>query len=320
MKKITVISMMLLSFFIVKAQIQVNSSGHVGLSASASSSYNLVSSGSSYFTDYIGIGDTPDSNYKLKVNGNSYLTGYLGLGTTPNTSYRLNLSGDSYFSGTSRFVGNTYLSGGNGYLSGDLYITGTTDGGPTLHVTSSSEHTPCAAFTGSSSFDGPYVVHISGNAYNYDLYVDGDAYSTGSWVGSDLQLKKNISVLDGPEMLDKVMNIDGKKYEFKNEEELNSVINQAGTGTDNEYSNITTSLPKGIRYGFIAQEIEKGFPELVKKDSVTGLKSVDYDGMIPVLLQCIKEQQKRIEILEASITEISTTSKQKISNRVSSTS
>lgn len=314
MKKIALTSLMLLSLLVVKSQIQVSSSGHIGLGTSASTSYNLISGGSNYFTDYIGIGDTPDSNYKLKVNGNSYLSGYLGIGTTPSSTYRLNLSGDSYFSGTTRLVGNTYFSGGNGYLSGDFNITGTSDGGPTLHVVSSSEHTPCAAFTGSATFDGPYVVSITGDAYNYSLYVEGDSYTTGSWVGSDIQLKKNISVLNSTEMLAKIKSIDGKKYEFKSSKEIKEIANQSKSGI--EKNDFETRLPEGIRYGFIAQEVESVFPELVKTDSITKLKAIDYDGMIPVLLSCIKEQQNKIEALEASVNELTSTPKQNAQKRI----
>jgi hypothetical protein len=53
---------------------------------------------------------------------------------------------------------------------------------------------------------------------------------------------------------------------------------------------------------------------------VTKLKAVDYDGMIPVLLQCIKEQQIRIEALEASVNELTPTSKQSSPKRLASTS
>lgn len=314
MKKIALTSLMLLSLLVVKSQIQVSSSGHIGFGTSASTSYNLVSGGSNYFTDYIGIGDTPDSNYKLKVNGNSYLSGYLGIGTTPSSTYRLNLSGDSYFSGTTRLVGNTYLSGGNGYISGNLNITGSTDG-PSLDVYSTSIHTPSARFRSVDGFYGPYVVQIYNTpSCNYALGIEGDAYATGYWNRSDIQLKKNISVLNSVEMLVKIKSIDGKKYEFKSSKEIKEIANQSKSGI--EKNDFETRLPEGIRYGFIAQEVESVFPELVKTDSITKLKAIDYDGMIPVLLSCIKEQQNKIEALEASVNELTSTPKQNAQKRI----
>jgi hypothetical protein len=52
-----------------------------------------------------------------------------------------------------------------------------------------------------------------------------------------------------------------------------------------------------LQYGFIAQEIEKVFPELVMTDK-NGYKLVNYDKFSPILLQAIKEQQKTIVELE----------------------
>ncbi|MEK9613409.1 MAG: hypothetical protein VW080_05730 [Flavobacteriaceae bacterium] len=42
-------------------------------------------------------------------------------------------------------------------------------------------------------------------------------------------------------------------------------------------------------------------PKLVVKSKQTGLKSVDYNGLIPVLVQAIQEQQKEIEKLKKAL-------------------
>ena len=55
--------------------------------------------------------------------------------------------------------------------------------------------------------------------------------------------------------------------------------------------------------GFIAQELETIFPELVFDDE-KGMKSVNYDGVIPILVNSIKEQQQKIDKLESEIEEI----------------
>jgi len=46
--------------------------------------------------------------------------------------------------------------------------------------------------------------------------------------------------------------------------------------------------------GFIAQKIEKIYPEVVLTDK-DGYKSVDYSRLTPILLEAIKEQQKIID-------------------------
>jgi hypothetical protein len=53
------------------------------------------------------------------------------------------------------------------------------------------------------------------------------------------------------------------------------------------------------KIGLLAQDVQKVFPELVKttNDSDQTL-SVNYQGMIPVLINAIKEQQKQIDELK----------------------
>ena len=54
------------------------------------------------------------------------------------------------------------------------------------------------------------------------------------------------------------------------------------------------------RIGFLAQDVQKDFPELVKTDQ-QGMLGVNYIGLIPVLLEAIKEQQEAIENLENEV-------------------
>jgi trimeric autotransporter adhesin len=46
--------------------------------------------------------------------------------------------------------------------------------------------------------------------------------------------------------------------------------------------------------GFLAQELEQAFPEVVR-ESAAGTKMVNYAGLVPVLTKAIQEQQKIIE-------------------------
>ena len=58
-----------------------------------------------------------------------------------------------------------------------------------------------------------------------------------------------------------------------------------------------------LQYGLIAQEVERIFPELVKEDD-NAEKAINYDGMIPILLEAIQEQQKTIQRLEDQIKQL----------------
>jgi hypothetical protein len=46
----------------------------------------------------------------------------------------------------------------------------------------------------------------------------------------------------------------------------------------------------------LAQDIEKVFPELVSE--INGIKSVNYQGLVPVLINALKEQDDKISRLE----------------------
>ncbi len=53
--------------------------------------------------------------------------------------------------------------------------------------------------------------------------------------------------------------------------------------------------------GFIAQDLAKVLPQLVSEDPDSGLKTVGYMGLIPLLVEGMKEQQRQIEALQAQV-------------------
>jgi hypothetical protein len=105
---------------------------------------------------------------------------------------------------------------------------------------------------------------------------DGTATLAGDLtVNSDMRLKSNIVTLGST--LSKLLLIDGKSYTMKSNEAIEKI-------------------------GLLAQEVQKAFPELVKQaGDAEGTLSVNYQGMIPVLINAIKEQQKQIDELKALI-------------------
>ena len=107
-----------------------------------------------------------------------------------------------------------------------------------------------------------------------DIYGgNGRVESTYNWLTtSDVRLKKNITPLNGS--LEKVIAIRGVRFDL--------IEDNAGTPG------------KGKHIGFIAQELENEFPELVVTDK-KGLKAVAYDKMTAVLVEAVKEQQREME-------------------------
>jgi hypothetical protein len=114
-----------------------------------------------------------------------------------------------------------------------------------------------------------------------NLAVVGNICYTGSIGGcSDARYKKEVAILSGS--LDKLKQLRGVSYRWKKDEYPDQHFD------DREH------------IGFIAQEIEKLYPEVVMTDSA-GYKSVDYGRLTPVLVEAVKEQQKTIESLTARL-------------------
>jgi hypothetical protein len=66
-------------------------------------------------------------------------------------------------------------------------------------------------------------------------------------------------------------------------------------------------LSNGPQIGFIAQELEQVYPELVTTKE-NGFKAVNYAQLVPVLVEAIKEQQSMIADLQEQVNELQRTS------------
>ena len=99
----------------------------------------------------------------------------------------------------------------------------------------------------------------------------GDFNST-----SDVNLKQNIKTID--DAVSKVLQLNGVSFDW----------------TD-------THQPSA---GVIAQDVEKVLPEIIR-DNPTGYKSLNYNGLIGLLIEAVKEQQEQINILKKEIEDLS---------------
>jgi hypothetical protein len=109
------------------------------------------------------------------------------------------------------------------------------------------------------------------------FHADADVVAYSSTVASDMNLKENIT--DMKYGLDTVMQLRGVEYDWKRED-------------------------MGHDIGVLAQEVEQVIPELVKEhDGLHGrgkFKSVDYNKLVPVLIESIKELKKEIDDLKSN--------------------
>jgi len=131
---------------------------------------------------------------------------------------------------------------------------------------------------GNTAFSGNVGIGTTTPETTYALNVNGDVNYSGTLTNiSDRRYKKNIKQLDNS--LENIQQLEGVEYKMR----------------DSEFPDMKFS--KGLQYGLIAQDLEKIYPNLVKTNE-EGYKSVNYTGLIPVLIEAVKEQQVEIYSLE----------------------
>jgi hypothetical protein len=119
--------------------------------------------------------------------------------------------------------------------------------------------------------------------FDGDVNINGSGYVYNVWTFSDERLKTHIKPME--KVTDKIRNLQGYTYDFNRD------------AYKDRYLDDRTHI------GLIAQEVKKEFPELVTEDA-KGYLAVNYDGMVPVLLQAIKEQQATIDNLQKQMDEL----------------
>lgn len=112
------------------------------------------------------------------------------------------------------------------------------------------------------------------------LFVNGWSGGTGFIATSDKRLKKDIKKIEKP--LEKILGINGYTYNW-----------------NKDYKTFR-ELDDNRQAGFLAQEIEKVMPEAVVI-SGDGIYGLNYNAIMPLLSEGIKEQQSQIETQQAKI-------------------
>ena len=152
------------------------------------------------------------------------------------------------------------------YLRGDGTWATISGGGATLSASSGSQR---LVLTGLTS--GSMTTAATSSALTFNT-TGGILSSTVFTSTSDITKKTNIQNIKNA--VDLTKQINGVKFDWK--------------------ENGTSSA------GVIAQEVEKVLPEIVHAND-EGIKSVNYNGVVGLLVEAIKEQQQEINSLKEMI-------------------
>jgi hypothetical protein len=138
-----------------------------------------------------------------------------------------------------------------------------------------------ARLAGSLSFFGPGLIFRSFYVSDVDnSYFEGDVWGNAFTLNSDQRLKENIQPIQAP--MEKLQAIRGVSFNFKENAER-AHLN-----------------PHERRTGVLAQEVKEVLPEAVST-APDGYLAVNYDGLIPLLIEAVKQQQRQIEALQTEI-------------------
>jgi len=99
----------------------------------------------------------------------------------------------------------------------------------------------------------------------------------------------------------------GLKYRIQNISDAAIILNQLQPKSFEFKQNKGLSLPDGLQYGLIAQEVEEILPEIVNNFQATNssiFKGINYQSLITILIAGIQDQQSEIEKLKMEMAEL----------------
>ena len=170
--------------------------------------------------------------------------------------------------------------------TGDLYLgniitPGSSNRGMRLHTNNSDAFFD---FQGTSSdslffrdYDGVGGIHTRHQFVisNGNIVAAGVVTQNGS--PSDIKYKENIKTISNG--IDKIQKLNPVEFDWNDKSDAHKIGKKEDAG-------------------FIAQEVQKVLPNLVN-ENVDGDLALNYEGIIPYLVQSIQELKKEIEILKS---------------------
>lgn len=149
-----------------------------------------------------------------------------------------------------------------------------------------------------------------------DIRIDGDA-KISNWIDKNGD-KKQITFSNGDisnvrqivaEKEIVAAEVTAKRFNHSSDRRLKKNITQISTAQANDILKLNgvsfewkKSNEKAL--GFIAQDVEKVYPNLVTENEYSHSKTVDYAGILPLILEKMKAQEKEIQELNKRISKL----------------
>ena len=222
------------------------------------------------YSTAMGVGTTASQRSSTAMGEGTEASGFystaMGASTTASGDYSTAMGGSTVASGSiSTAIGGATTA--EDYLSFVIGVHNKTDETPNPEYFSY-QNTAFVIGNGGYDIEGSYVGTSDTFSNAFEVLFDGTTTIAGDLnINSDARLKANIISLGAT--LSKLLQIDGKTYTMKKDANHKKKI------------------------GLLAQDIEKVFPELVTETN--DIKSVNYQGLVPVLINAMKEQQEEID-------------------------
>ena len=286
------------------AQITVSDDNNVGIGISApESKLSIGHTGYSKITLMADNTSTDDhartASFLKSYSGGSYSYGVFGHHDITSGVRLHGGSFSAYHSTTVQSTRRTFGiravagNGANGYNWGVFgYLYGSSNGAAVYGCTNGSE----------AAINGKYAGFFRGN-----VEITGTLTVAGQYVTSDIELKKDISLLknENVSQLDKLNTLCAIKYKLKTPAEVKVVRPLEVDKVKSQFSvsDYDDELYTKDHIGLSAQDVRNVYPELVKEDN-DGFLSLNYTGLIPVLIEAIKEQEEVITAHENAIRQL----------------
>ncbi|HLP05635.1 MAG TPA: tail fiber domain-containing protein [Paludibacter sp.] len=289
--KLVVISISLSISLLLSAQLKVSADGNVGLQLGTATPLSALSVG--------GVGGASAKGYILGENCQTGLS-VSRTGTSANNQ-QYSIFGSSAVVSTK----SSYGIGGYSYLP-TLLGSGRSWGVVGYAGNSTSGYNYGVMGTHFGTGNGAGIVGtVNGNQdVNvpgiYAGYFVGNVYVTGTLTGnpvvnSDKRYKKNIVGLNTASTLSSVLQMQPVEYNLAQvymKSKGDSAVVERPVYDEN------SQVFQKKHYGLIAQDLQQLYPDLVYSDD-NGYLSVNYVGIIPLLIESIKELKGEIEALSA---------------------